>query len=66
MEEFSPHSQHSQAGEVSFESKNMEQDYDQICLKVHLHPLHLAAKNILGDYFLRYGGSSEQSVNKIL
>lgn len=54
------------AGDVSFESKGIEQDYDQICLKVNLHPLHHVARNLLNDHFAQNGGSTEQSVAKIL
>lgn len=67
VDDIMPSSDHSdQAGDVSFESKFIEQDYDQICLKVHLHPLHHVAKSLLSDHFKKNGGGTEQSLGKIL
>lgn len=66
LEEISPHSLCSEAGDVSFESKGIEQDYDQICLKVHLHPLHHVIRSLLETHFKKNGGGTDQSVSKIL
>ena len=66
LEEISPHSQHSEAGDVSFESKGIEQDFDQICLKVSIHPLHFVVKNLLQQYFKRNGGGSSDHVGRML
>lgn len=60
LEEISPNSMHSEAGDVSFESKGIEQEYDQICLKVCLHPLHFVVKNLLSQHFKKNGGGSDQ------
>ena len=66
LEEISPHSIHSEAGDVSFESKNIEQEYDQICLKVCLHPLHFVVKNLLATHFKKNGGGSDHQVGNIM
>lgn len=51
---------------MSFESKGIEQDFDQICLKVAIHPLHFVVKNLLATQFKKHGGGSTASVGKIL
>ena len=59
LEEISPNSLCSDAvGDVSFESKGIEHDYDQICLKIQIHPLHFVVKNLLEQNYLGYGGNS--------
>lgn len=61
LEEVSPNScLCSEVGDVSFESKGIEQEYDQICLKVSLHPLHFVIKNLLATHFKKNGGGTEQ------
>lgn len=51
LDEFSPKSpwnfSEGGPGNVSFESRVFEQDFDQICLKVCLHPLHFVVKELL-------------------
>ena len=53
-------------GGVSFESKETSTlDYDQVCLKVCLHPLHFIMKKTLQTYY-QQNGITNNGVGKIL
>ncbi len=44
----------------------MSQDFDHVCLKVHLHPMHHVISKMLEMHFKRNGGNSGQSIASIL
>lgn len=67
MEEISPVNNFSmEAGNVSFESINCELDFDQLCLKNHVSPLHFAIQQQLEDFVMKNGGISLDAINKSL
>jgi hypothetical protein len=54
------------AGDISFESKETSHDFDYVCIKVHLHPMHHVVASMLETYLITNGGNSSQPIAAIL
>ena len=55
----------SEAGDVSFESKIMDHNYDQIGIRATANPYHFDIKNLLSQY-LKKNNTMHNTVGKIL